>query len=262
MSGWSERATADGSWTLWNEALGEACHSSAGAWTQACLRYAGACRLAEHPGPRLALLDIGTGLGLNLAAALAALDGRAVALEAATFEREPEPIERALALYARPELATGPWEPWHRPVRAALRAALAARGTRVELRGPDGTRHGLTLHLGDARATLPRLASAPAWDAIFLDPFSPRRAPELWEESFLSALAARLAPGGWLSTYSASFRVRLALARAGLAVGRGPRVGAKGEGTLASRACVVPPLAPRVERRLARRAGLSGPSGV
>ncbi|HEX6885757.1 MAG TPA: MnmC family methyltransferase [Planctomycetota bacterium] len=261
MSVWSERATADGSWTLWHEALGEACHSSAGAWTQARLRYARACRLDEHRGPRLALLDVGTGLGLNLAAALEAVAGRALELEVATFELEPEPIERALALYARPERAGGPWEPWHGPVRAALRAALAAPGARVELRAPDGTRHGLTLHLGDARATLPRLARMPAWDAIFLDPFSPRRAPALWEETFLAELAARLAPGGWLSTYSASFRVRLALARAGLAVGRGPRVGAKGEGTLASRERAVPPLAPRVERRLVRRAGLSGRSG-
>lgn len=256
-SPWSERSTADGSWTLWNEALGEACHSASGAWTQARERYARACALHEHPGPVLRLLDVGTGLGLNLAAALEALAPRGVRLEAWTFELDVEALARGLALYERAALAGGAWGSWHACTRNALRAALAAAGTPVEWDGPSGTRHRLALLVGDARTTLGRLARQPAWDAVFLDPFSPRRSPALWEQPFLAELAARLAPEGWLSTYSAAFQVRLALARAGLRVGRGPRVGAKAEGTLASPTLVPPPLAPRVQRRLDRRAGVS-----
>jgi tRNA U34 5-methylaminomethyl-2-thiouridine-forming methyltransferase MnmC len=135
-------------------------------------------------------------------------------------------------------------------VRAALCAALAAPGSSV----PFG-RGTLELRLGDARATLPE--GAP-FDAIFLDPFSPARAGELWEPAFLARVAGRLAPLGWLSTYSASFRVRLALAAGGLEVGLGPRVGPKGEGTLARRAAPVPALAPRVAARLARRLAALG----
>ena len=66
------------------------------------------------------------------------------------------------------------------------------------------------------------------------------------------ALARRVASGGWLSTYSAATRVRSSLARAGLKVGRGPRVGQKDEGTLASPTEDPPPLAPRTARRSSR----------
>ena len=48
MSGWVERRTADGSWTLAHGVHGETFHSLAGAWTQARERYAGACRMRER----------------------------------------------------------------------------------------------------------------------------------------------------------------------------------------------------------------------
>ncbi len=260
MSTWQERQTDDGSWTLWNTSLEEGCHSRAGAWLQAVERYARACRLHERAqaGERtLRLLDIGTGLGLNLAAALQAVTPSGAALQALSLELEPEVIARGLELYERPELARGPWARWHAPVRVALRAALARPGERVPL-GAGGE---FELRLGDARETL--LAGGAGFDgagfdAVFLDPFSPRRAGALWEEPFLAEVARRMASGAWLSTYSASFRVRLALARAGLRVGRGARVGAKGEGTLASPDRELPELPPRVARRLARRSAPQG----
>jgi len=254
---WEESETADGSWTLWNAALGEGCHSSAGAWQQATERYARACRLGERARreswTRAPLLDIGTGLGLNLAAALEALEGSGTALEALSLELDPAVIERGLALYE--SLRQGPWERWHAPVRRALHQALEYPGERISLTGPGVAPGGtLELVLGDARSTLPASSRA-NFEAVFLDPFSPARAGELWEEPFLAVVAARMSAGAWLSTYSASFRVRLALARAGLCVGRGPRVGQKGEGTLARRCADVPALPARLVRRLEARKG-------
>ncbi len=234
---WTPIRTADGSWTLRNDELGQACHSLSGAWEQARLRYAGPCRVREVALERgvVRLLDIGTGLGLNLAAALAALDGTGARLEAVTFERDAEVLASARALVDWPS-DCAPWV-------ARVHAALA---------GDSGL--GLKVHveLGDARERVTAVPDA-SFDAVFLDPFSPQVAPELWSEAFLSLVASKLASGGVLSTYSASFPVRLALARAGLAVGRGPRVGTKAEGTLASRGVPLPGLEPRLERRLARR---------
>lgn len=250
---WVPTATADGSWTLVHAGLGEGCHSLAGAWQQATERYAAACRLAEAartaPGGSVRLLDLGTGLGLNLAAALVAVEEAGGSLAATSLELDPGVLAAGLALYERVELSRGPWAAPHAEVRRALRTALAGDG---HARLGRGT---LELRLGDARATLPE--GGPAFDAIFLDPFSPGRAGDLWEPPFLARVATRLAPGGWLSTYSAAFRVRLALAAAGLEVGQGPRVGTKGEGTLARREAPVPPLPARVSARLRRR--LAGP---
>jgi hypothetical protein len=63
-----------------------------------------------------------------------------------------------------------------------------------------------------------------------------------------------MSSGAVLSTYSAATRVRVHLRAVGLAVGVGPRVGPKAEGTLAARGADVPPLHPRVQRRIDRRA--------
>lgn len=258
---WQPVLTADGSWTLAHPTHGETCHSRAGAWEQARERYARPCRLAERAwapsgdataARGLRLLDVGTGLGLNLAAALEAVSGSGAHLSVVTLERDASVIRAGCALFERTELARGPWEPFHSTVREALGRALGDPSAEVEL-GESGK---LTLLLGDARATIESLEER-VFDAVFLDPFSPAREPDLWEEGFLTAVARRIAGGGWLSTYSAATRVRSALARAGLEVGRGPRVGRKSEGTLASPTETPPPLDPRTARRIERRSARS-----
>ncbi|MEO6708064.1 MAG: hypothetical protein ABI054_10550, partial [Planctomycetota bacterium] len=72
---WRAQRTEDGSWTLLHPLHGESCHSLAGAWTQARERYASL--IADLPREITArgvvrLLDIGTGMGFNLAAAIEA----------------------------------------------------------------------------------------------------------------------------------------------------------------------------------------------
>jgi tRNA U34 5-methylaminomethyl-2-thiouridine-forming methyltransferase MnmC len=253
VNGWTPERTEDGSWTLRHPEHGEACHSHSGAWLEARERYAGPCCLSawtrEHDRP-LRLLDVGTGLGLNLAAALEAVESAGGALAAVTLECDPSVLTAMLAMREDPEHA-GPEERWHRPVREALAKALDG-GEPVPASVPMGERSSLRVVLGDARTTLVSLPSELLFDAVFLDPFSPSREPDLWEEPFLGAIADRMVSGARLSTYCARYSVRLGLARAGLRVGLGPRVGKKAEGTLASPAASLPSLPPRVERRLQR----------
>jgi tRNA U34 5-methylaminomethyl-2-thiouridine-forming methyltransferase MnmC len=165
---------------------------------------------------------------LNLAAALRATDGR---LEAVTLERDARVIEAGLALEQPPEV-----ERWLAPVREALR---------------DGNGF-VRLLLGDARDSLRSIDGA--FDAVFLDPFSPRVEPDLWDPRFLREIAKRMAAGSLLSTYSASLSVRAALVAAGLRVGPGARVGTKASGTLASPDVELPAFDERTGRRLERRA--------
>ncbi len=242
---WRTVRTDDGSWTLAHPVHGEACHSSTGAWTEARERYAGPCRLAALARDRdaVALLDVGTGPGWNLAAALSAVAGTGARLSVVTLERDRAAIETRL-----PTGAAG--EPWIGRARDALTRALDGGGE-VALDGG----HRLQLWLGDARDTLAALPDASRFDAVFLDPFSPAVEPELWGDAFLVAIARRMSPHAVLSTYSAATAVRVGLARAGLRVARGPRVGAKREGTLAGRGLVPGPGDADLARRLRRRLG-------
>lgn len=247
--GWTPVETDDGSWTLRREAGGVTCHSLAGAWTQARERYAQPCRIEQLGAERgvVRLLDVGTGLGLNLAAALEALATSGAKLEVLSLERDASVIERALELVQRPESCAR----WLEVVRPALATGLkCADGKRVDFAQARG---GLRLVLGDARERAPELERG-FFDAVFLDPFAPNDESELWSLEFLRSIAAAMAPHAILSTYCAALEVRGRLAAAGLRVGLGPRVGRKAEGSLASFTAPLPALQPRVERRVARRA--------
>jgi chorismate dehydratase len=253
-SRWRAERTADGSFTLVSAEHGEACHSLSGAWLQARERYARPCRLRERAatGERtLRLLDVGTGLGLNLAAAFAELEGTGAFLDVLSLEIDPEVVRAALALpIDDPELARA-----LRPVHAALGPALASGGGVF----PLGDRGSVRVVFGDARRTLIESVEPELFDAVFLDPFSPKVAPDLWSDAFLAQVGARMSERSLLSTYSASLRIRRALEAAGLAVGRGPRVGTKSAGTLAAHGFELPPLDPRTARKVARNL-LRGPN--
>ncbi len=245
---WTPLQTDDGSWTLRRERDGATCHSTAGAWTQARERYAGPCRLAELGRERgvVRLLEVGTGLGLNIAAALHALAPSGARLEVCTLELDSAVIEASLRLPQSEDCAR-----WLEPVHRALRAALEhADGSARGFEAGNGT---LQLVLGDAASALERLTPA-SFDAVFFDPFAPADEPRLWTRAVLASVARAMAPHAILSTYSAALEVRASLAAAGLRVGQGPRVGRKAQGTLASFTASLPPLHPRLARRIAVRA--------
>ena len=140
------------------------------------------------------MLDIGTGLGWNLAATLEARDALRLRplpkLELVTLETSRSVLEASFELQrAIPQgesLGT---------IHSALRRSLESEGP-----GPVSVVPGveLRLYLGDARASVLELAESPGFDAFYLDPFSPRREPGLWTEAFLSRLARIVAPGARL----------------------------------------------------------------
>lgn len=72
------------------------------------------------------------------------------------------------------------------------------------------------------------------YDAVFLDPFSPKLAPELYSVQFFKALRQILTSDGLILTYTSAAPVRSAMVEAGLHIGEGPQFGRKKGGTLAS----------------------------
>jgi len=248
--------TDDGSPSLHHAGFGQACHSTAGAWREARETYAIGARLRERALAgemrECRLLDVATGLGWNLAAGLEALDGTGCSLHAVALESDVRILARAVGL-ARLGRGAGA-NPWWELVADALERALARPSATTSI-AFAGARGSLRLLLGDARATLAHLAdSEPGsrFDAVFLDPFSPAADPTLWEWPFLNRISECMAPRALLVTYCAASRVRLGLARAGLRVGRGPGLGAKAEGTVASHERDLPALPARAAANLAR----------
>lgn len=71
------------------------------------------------------------------------------------------------------------------------------------------------------------------YDAVFLDPFSPLKSPELYSAEFFKALKVLMKDNGMILTYTSAAPVRSALVEAGFHVGEGPSFGGK-KGTIAS----------------------------
>lgn len=87
---------------------------------------------------------------------------------------------------------------------------------------------------GDARDSVKQLTGY-KFHAVFHDPFSPAKNPELWTTDFFKEIYGIISDTGILTTYSSAPQIRMALTDAGFNIGRGPSVGKKREGTIASK---------------------------
>ncbi len=208
---WLPQLTGDGSFTFFSEDFGESFHSLQGARAEAFSKFVVATELRTKAHDRhLRVLDICYGLGYNTAAALET-----------TWAVNPEcQVELyALELDATvPQAAIAPplLDGWSSTVQAVLQQMALTYACSL----PHLT---ATLLLGDARQTIQMLCAS-GWqaDAIFFDPFSPRRCPQLWTIEFFARVARCLAPDGKLATYSRSAAVRSAMRSAGFCLGTLP----------------------------------------
>ncbi|MBD2326081.1 MnmC family methyltransferase [Alkalinema sp. FACHB-956] len=208
---WIPQTTNDGSYTFFSEEFGESFHSRQGAKAEAFQKFAEVTQLrAKAQRPKLKLLDVCYGLGYNTAAALETVLQVNPDCQVEIYGLELDPTVPLGAI--APDLITT----WTDPVQQVLQR-LAERHEYFQ---PPLTAH---LLIGDARQTIqPIMAQGFQADAIFFDPFSPRRCPQLWTVEFFAQVAQCLAPDGILSTYSRSASVRSALLAAGLQIGSIP----------------------------------------
>lgn len=238
--------TDDGSFTFFSEEVGEAFHSIQGAKTEALVKFVEPCQLAQKAQqPVLRLLDVCYGLGYNTATALEAIwainpDCR---VELVALELDPRV---PLAAIANHLLAT--WLPPIPELLAILATSLEVKTDYFHAQ----------LHIGDARCTIRKLCQANFQaDAIFLDPFSPPRCPQLWTVEFLQQLAQCCASTGRLATYSCAAAVRSALIAAEFKIGSNLQVGGRQPGTVANlRGEDLPPLSVRSQEHLQTRAAI------
>ncbi len=223
-STFTPQATGDGSFTFFSTEFQEAFHSNSGAKQEADAKFVQACQLPQKAAQqdRLTLLDVCYGLGYNSASALEVI-----------WSVNPHCHVTLIALeidltVPRQAIAHNLLNQWSEGVTQLL-TVLAGQ---TEVQTPQLN---AKLFAGDARLTLqPVQQSGLKVDAIFLDPFSPPKCPQLWTVEFLNLLAQCLAPTGRLATYSCAASVRTALTLANLKFGSSPQVGRRSPGTIAN----------------------------
>ena len=240
--------TEDGSHTRFHPHYQEHYHSLSGARNEAIHRFIVPCRIIERAKAEgvVRILEVGFGLGVNVAVTLEEIRRQVpeAHCEWVSLEKELLPIADLQ-------------EHWG---EGKISEELSQVVSNLSLNGEFWSGRIL---IGDARDSVRGLKGP--FDAIYLDPFSPARNPEMWSVEVMRALWEVSEEGGILSTYSSAAKVRLALMAAGWEIGLGPRVGRKSSGTVASRGSVDPPLLAleekqrrSLERRLNKETGING----
>ncbi|OHD72061.1 MAG: hypothetical protein A2W19_03725, partial [Spirochaetes bacterium RBG_16_49_21] len=218
---------ADGSYTLYAAAYDEHMHSLSGAYEEALLKHVYPSGVLNSPQKHLYVLDVGFGLGYNILALMAECAKRRYGGSLSIYSLEKE---RSLITALNQISFNDERDELYSLIKRAY-ARGYAHGDRVSIK----------IELGDARNTVQKL-SGMLFDAVFIDPFSPSKNPELWSVEFLKELFHLTSDAGILTTYSSAPQIRRALLEAGFNIGRGPSVGGKREGTLASKGAGIQPL--------------------
>ena len=226
MNTFESQVTADGSHTFYSPQFDENLHSKYGAKTESEVIYLQGCRLPEKISQQstIKIIDICYGLGYNSATTieyfLQKKQNSQCKLQIKALELDDTVPQQALE--------QGLLREWSTSTQDILKQLSQQKQvTTLQL--------DLELLIGDARQTIQKLVNNDFQaDAIFLDPFSPPKCPQLWTVEFLQLVARCLQPRGIIATYSCSASIRTALKLANLAIGSNYGVGKKVPGTIAS----------------------------
>jgi tRNA U34 5-methylaminomethyl-2-thiouridine-forming methyltransferase MnmC len=237
--------TADGSFTFFSSEFEEYFHSTQGAKEEALLKFAQPCQIAEKAQQSVVrLLDVCYGLGYNTAAALEVIwaNNPNCRIELVALELDLSVPRSAIAHHLLDS-----WSPPIPELLEVLVTSLQVQTNRLDAQ----------LLLGDARSTIQQVRQSNfKADAIFLDPFSPRRCPPLWTVEFFQQLVSCCTPTGRLATYSCAASVRSALIAAGFNISQTPPLRGRQPGTLASFTDDLPTLSVRSQEHLQTRAAV------
>ncbi|WP_018150463.1 bifunctional tRNA (5-methylaminomethyl-2-thiouridine)(34)-methyltransferase MnmD/FAD-dependent 5-carboxymethylaminomethyl-2-thiouridine(34) oxidoreductase MnmC [Leeia oryzae] len=177
---------------------------------------------ALAPGEHFTIAENGFGTGLNFLAAWQLWQQTAPAgafLHFVSTEAYPlSKTELQQALAAWPELAS---------LAAELTTVWEDFAPGFHRLHPGKTNLTLTLLIGDANETLPRLdAMVDAW---FLDGFAPSKNPQMWSDTILEQVGRLTKPGGTFATFTSAGSVRRGLKAQGFDVKKVPGHGPKRE---------------------------------
>ena len=178
--------TDDGSFTLSSgerNDQSETLHSTFGARTEAFEKFVIPSKLLEKADTNnvIKVLDICSGIGYNVSALLDYLKDSDVEIEIDMVESSLETVATTLFI---PDVCES-----HRYVKKAIETYLIERGclhyNKVLSTIPDNVT--INIHIGDARDFI-KNCDDKEYDAVFLDPFSPAKSPELYTVDFFTRI--------------------------------------------------------------------------
>ena len=211
--------TKDNSITFYNNEYDETYHSISGALEETFKKFITPCKINELAKKgKIRILDICFGLGYNTIAAIdtALKTNKKIEIEIISLEME---LNLDLLKQLKPKLNYY----W-------IINKLEYDPINNQYIYEDKNIH-LLIKIGNATKTLIKLLGK--FDAVFLDPFSPKKNPEMWTADFFNAIASKMHKNAILSTYSCARIVRDNLKKAGFIIKDGPRVGRRGPSTIA-----------------------------
>ncbi|MDP3728277.1 MAG: MnmC family methyltransferase [bacterium] len=197
--------TKDNSYTFFNEKYQEAYHSLTGALEEAQKKYIEPLGVKDGQ----VILDICFGLGYNTFAAIE----KAKHLKVIALEIDEEILKELQSLEINNK---------YNIIKKIAREKYY-----------KDKNYEITLLLGPAQETIKTIKET--FDIVFLDPFSPKKNPELWTKEFFQEIFNRMKPGAKLATYSCARAVRENLKEVGFIVTDGPSVKRRGPSTIAEK---------------------------
>ena len=211
--------TDDGTSTLFLEEYKQAMHTISGAYNEALLKHVIPSNILNSNNTELNVLDVGFGIGYNILALMNEFINRKKrsGLNIISLEKD-----KNFYSYMKNVMFNDEKNHLYNFIKDAYSSG-------------SGTYNGINLKIlfGDARLTLDMLRDK-NFNAIFHDPFSPSKNPELWSVDFFLKLRGIMSEDCILTTYSSADHIRRAMIEAKLFVGIGPSVGKKREGTIAA----------------------------
>ncbi|MFH1439280.1 MAG: MnmC family methyltransferase [Candidatus Woesearchaeota archaeon] len=215
--------TDDNSITYFNEKYQETYHSKTGAVEEALKKFVEPTNIKNLAmSGQFSILDVCFGLGYNTAVAIdiALKENPKCKIEVIALENDITILDEINKI--NPE------------INSYLLIKQLVNNKDYEL---NVNNIKIKLLLGDARKTIKKinpdiLSPQKKFDVCFLDPFSPKKCPELWEESFFSEIHKIMGRNSILATYSCARIVRDNLKKAGFIVKDGPVVGRRAPGTI------------------------------
>lgn len=208
--------TKDGSVTFKSEEYDETCHSVSGAEEEAIKKFVEPCNIKELAKKEIVkIIDVCFGLGYNSAAAIDAIrnENKNCKIIIFALENDEKILEKIQEL--KPKFNS---------------YNIIKEAAKYHSYNQDNIE--ITLLIGDARETIANI-NENNFNIIFLDPFSPKKCPELWDEDFINDISKLAKKGAYLTTYSCASFVRENLEKSGFKTFDGPSIGRKAPSTVA-----------------------------